>query len=36
MMVSAFEKALTKVKVVMDDREMGGFVTDTVERTVFA
>ena len=36
MMVSAFEQALTKVKVVMDDREMGGFVTDTVERVVFA
>ena len=36
MMVSAFEQALTKVKVVLDDREMGGFVTETVERTVFA
>ena len=36
MMVSAFEQALTKVKVVLDDREMGGFVTNTVERTVFA
>ena len=36
MMVSAFEQALTKVKVVMDDREMGGFVTDTVERVIFA
>ena len=36
MMVSAFKQALTEVKVVMDDREMGGFVTDTIERTVFA
>ena len=36
MMVSAFKKALTEVKVVMDDREMGGFVTDVVERTVYA
>ena len=36
MMVSAFKQALTEVKVVMDDREMGGFVTDAVERVVFA
>ena len=36
MMVGAFKQALTEVKVVMDDREMGGFVTDTVERVVFA
>lgn len=36
MMVSAFKTALTDVKVVMDDREMGGFVTNTVERVVFA
>ena len=36
MMVSAFKQALTEVKVVMNDREMGGFVTDVVERTVFA
>lgn len=36
MMVSAFKVALTEVKVVMDDREMGGFVTNTVERVVFA
>ena len=36
MMVSAFKQALTQVKVVMDDREMGGFVTDVVERTVYA
>ena len=36
MMVEAFTEALTNVKVVMDDREMGGFVTSTVERVVFA
>jgi hypothetical protein len=36
MMVSAFEQALTKVKVVMDDREMGGFVVNHIERAVFA
>ena len=36
MMVCAFKTALTDVKVVMDDREMGTFVTDTVERVVFA
>ena len=36
MMVSAFEQALSNVKVVMDDREMGVFVTDVVERTVYA
>ena len=36
MMVSAFKQALTEVKVVMNDREMGGFVTDTVERVIFA
>lgn len=36
MMVSAFKQALTEVKVVLDDREMGGFVTDTVERVVYA
>ena len=35
MMVSAFKQALTEVKVVMNDREMGGFVTNTVERVVF-
>lgn len=34
-MVNAFKEALTKVKVVMDDREMGTFVTDTMERVVF-
>ena len=36
MMVSAFKQALTEVKVVMDDREMGGFVTNTIERVVYA
>lgn len=36
LMVSAFKQALREVKVVLDDREMGSFVTDTVERTVFA
>ena len=35
MMVSAFTQALKEVKVVMDDREMGGFVTSTVERAVY-
>lgn len=35
MMVTAFKQALTEVKVVLDDREMGTFVTDTVERAVF-
>jgi hypothetical protein len=36
MMVMAFKQALKEVKVVMDDREMGGFVTDTVTKVVFA
>ena len=36
MMVSAFKQALTEVKVVMDDREMGGFVANTIERVVYA
>ena len=36
MMVVAFKKALSEVKVVLDEREMGGFVTNTVERQVFA
>ena len=36
MMVLAFKQALTEVKVIMDDREMGTFVTNTVERVVFA
>ena len=35
-MVNAFKEALTKVKVVMDDREMGTFVTDTMERVVYS
>lgn len=35
-MVEAFKEALTKVKVVMDDREMGTFVTDTMERIVYS
>lgn len=35
LMVSAFKQALSEVKVYMDDREMGGFVTNTVERAVF-
>jgi hypothetical protein len=35
-LVLAFKKALAEVKVVMNDREMGTFVTDTVERVVFA
>lgn len=36
MTVLAFKKALAEVKVFMNDREMGTFVTDTVERVVFA
>lgn len=36
MMVSAFKQALTEVKVVMNNREMGAFVTDTVERVVYS
>jgi AAA15 family ATPase/GTPase len=35
-MVNAFKEALTKVKVVMDDREMGTFITDTMERVVYS
>ena len=35
-MVGAFKQALTECKVVMNDREMGAFVTDTVERAVYA
>ena len=34
-MVGAFKKALTDVKVVMDGREMGTFVEDTMERVVY-
>lgn len=36
MMVSAFKQALTEVKVVMNSREMGAFVTNTVERVVYS
>ena len=35
-MVSAFKKALEDVKVVMNDREFGTFVTDTMERVVYS
>lgn len=35
MMVSAFKQALTEVKVVMNNREMGAFVKNTVERAVY-
>ena len=35
-MVYAFKQALRDVKVVMNNREMGAFVTDTVTREVFA
>lgn len=34
-LVSAFKQALTEVKVVMNNREMGAFVTDTIERAVY-
>ena len=36
MMVMAFKQALAEVKVVMNNREMGAFVTETVGREVFA
>ena len=36
LMVSAFETALKNVKVVMNDREMGTFVTDTMTRVVYS
>ena len=36
MMLMAFKQALKEVKVVMNNREMGAFVTDTVTREVFA
>jgi phage-related protein len=36
MTVMAFKQALSEVKVYMNSREMGSFVTDTVERAVFA
>lgn len=35
-MVNAFKQALTDVKVVMNDREMGTFVTDTMTRVVYS
>ena len=35
-MVNAFKQALTDVKVVMNDREFGTFVTDTMERVVYS
>ena len=35
-MVSAFKQALKDVKVVMNNREMGAFVTDTLERVVYS
>ena len=34
-MVSAFKQALKDVKVVMNNREMGAFVTETMERVVY-
>lgn len=34
-MVNAFKQALTQVKIEMNDREMGTFVTDTLERVVY-
>ena len=34
-MVTAFKKALQDVKVVMNNREMGAFVVETVERVVY-
>lgn len=36
LMVGAFKKALSDMKIVLDEREVGNFVTDTVERQVFA
>lgn len=36
LLVAAFKQALSEVKVVMDDREMGEFVTNTVEKAVYA
>lgn len=35
-MVNAFKEALKDVKVVMNDREFGTFVTDTMERVVYS
>lgn len=36
LMVDAFKKALKQVKVVMNGKEMGQFVTNTIEREVFS
>ena len=36
MMFGAFKDALKEVKVVMNDREMGTFVTDTIESVVYS
>ena len=35
-MVSAFKQALKEVKVVMNDRELGTFVEDTMEKVVYS
>ena len=35
-MVLAFKQALKEMKIELDDREVGNFVTRTVEREVFA
>ena len=35
-MLMAMIKALAEVKVVMNGKEMGAFVTDTIERVVYA
>ena len=35
-LVSAFKEALKDVRVVMNNREMGAFIVDTVEREVYA
>ena len=35
-MVNAFKQALRDVKVVMNNREMGAFVTETMERAVYS
>ena len=36
LMLDAFKKALKDVKVVMNGREMGQFVTNTIEKEVFS
>lgn len=36
MMLDVFKEALREVRIVMDDREMGSFVTDTVEKVVYS